>query len=84
MGREMTNEPTYYPNDKYSALVSALKRVAAVAPSLKIEVSPWTGRVEDDEVMIALGERFSIWPASILPHVEEVGSAAEMQHCAAS
>lgn len=66
----MTDEPTYYPDDRYLALVSALKRVAAVAPSLKIEVNAWTGTVTDDEVKIALGERFNVWPEAILPHVE--------------
>lgn len=64
--------PTYYPDDKYAALVATFKRVAAIAPSLKIQPSPWTWAIEDDDVKIMLGERFNIWPEAILPYVEEL------------
>jgi hypothetical protein len=62
--------PTYYPNDQYTALIATLKRIAPVAPSLKIQLNAWTGTVTDDEVKIALGETCNIWPESIRADVE--------------
>lgn len=64
------NKPIYYPEDQYKAVVAVVKRIATITPSLQIEVSAWTGTITDDEVKIALGERFNFWPESILPHVE--------------
>lgn len=67
----MNSEPIYYPDDKYTALATALANACAIASSiLNIELSAWTGTVTDNEVKIALGEHFDIWPDAIFPHVE--------------
>jgi hypothetical protein len=63
--------PTYYSNDQYTALIATLKRIAPVAPSLKIQLSAWTGTVTDDEVKTALGETCNIWPESIRADMEQ-------------
>jgi hypothetical protein len=57
----MTDEPRYYGDDHYRALVAALMRIAPVAPSLSIEPCAVTGRITDNEVKIALGERLNVW-----------------------
>jgi hypothetical protein len=60
----------YLADNEYHRLVAALVRIAPVVPSLKIGPSLWTGRIEPDDVKIALGEQFDIWPASIIPHLD--------------
>lgn len=59
---------TYFPDDKYHALVGTLMSVASL---LNIEPSAWTGTVTPDEIMLALGERCNIWPESIREMAEE-------------
>lgn len=63
-------QTTYLADAEYDARVATLVRIAGVAPSLGIERSPWTGRYEANEVKIALGEQWDIWPARIIEHLD--------------
>ncbi|ABE62934.1 hypothetical protein Nham_2137 [Nitrobacter hamburgensis X14] len=48
----------YLPDDDYNVAVAAAATLVRFAPamlSLKIEHSPWTGRIEPDDVKLVLG-----------------------------
>ncbi|WP_041358089.1 hypothetical protein [Nitrobacter hamburgensis] len=62
------DETTYLPDTEYHALVRTLLRFA---PLLNIEPSAWTGTITEDEIKLALGEQFDIWPESIREMAEE-------------
>lgn len=62
------NQPRYLPDADYDRLV--LTVIAGLVPSFKIEPSPWSGRIEADDVKIALGEQFDIWPERIIPYMD--------------
>jgi hypothetical protein len=54
----------YFPDTEYAKLVS----VGLTIPTLlNIAPCPKTGRVTENEVKIALGEDWDIWPTSIRP-----------------
>lgn len=61
---------TFLPDADYDQLVRTATRIAGVAPSLKIQRSPWTGQYEADDVKIALGECMDIWPQRLIPHLD--------------
>jgi hypothetical protein len=64
----------YLPDDDYNVAVAAAATLVRFAPamlSLKIEHSPWTGRIEPDDVKLALGLQPDIWPEHSRPEEED-------------
>jgi hypothetical protein len=53
---------TYFPDSEYHARVETL---LCAAPLLNIEPCPFAGCVTKDGIMLALGEKLDVWPASI-------------------
>jgi hypothetical protein len=49
---------SYNSKEKYAALVSAL---------VNVERCPLTGKIDENDIRIILGEYGDVWPASILP-----------------
>jgi len=56
--------PTYLPKTEYETRVVTVGRIHNLVPSLKIGVCAWTGTTTD-QIKIAIGETFNIWPESI-------------------
>jgi hypothetical protein len=48
----------YIAPDQYQALLSALRNMNPA--------NPFGGTIEEDDIMVALGEGANIWPASVL------------------
>jgi hypothetical protein len=59
----------YFPDTEYAKLVSAGLTIPTL---LNIAPCPMSGRVTENEVKIALGEDWNIWPASICDGSREV------------
>jgi hypothetical protein len=65
------SRPSYLPDADYDHLVLTAPRLAGVARSLRITPSPWTGKIDPDDVKIALGQQLDVWPQRIIAYLDK-------------